>query len=76
MEILEIPEIGFSIECDVFGHIDDEDRANAKLIAAAPEMLAALELVKKWMLGGQPGPHSDSVVLDVVESAIKKAKGE
>lgn len=53
----------------------DEHR-NAQLIAAAPEMLQALELVKKWMLGGQPGPHSDSVVLDVIESAIKKAKGE
>lgn len=42
--------------------------ADAKLIAAAPELLAACELIKKWMLGGQPGPHSDSIVLKQVES--------
>ena len=50
--------------------------ADAKLIAAAPELLAVCELIKKWMLGGQPGPLSDSIVLEVIESVIKKAKAE
>ena len=50
--------------------------ADAKLIAAAPELLAACELIKEWMLGGQPGPLSDSIVLEVIESVIKKAKAE
>jgi hypothetical protein len=48
-------------------------KADARLISAAPELLAACELVALWMLGGQPGPHSDSVVLEQVKSAIHKA---
>lgn len=50
-----------------------ENLANARLIAAAPELLAACQLVSLWMLGGQPGPHSDSIVLAKVQSAIRKA---
>jgi hypothetical protein len=59
------------------GIIDDAiSGANAKLIAAAPDLLAACELVERWMLGGQPGPFSDSKILGVVSAAIAKAKGE
>jgi len=65
-------------------HIRDEngvlvcvcDDRNAQAISALPELLAACELVRLWMLGGQPGPHSDSVVLEQVTAAINKAKGE
>lgn len=55
------------------GRAHAENVANAKLIAAAPELLAACQLVSLWMLGGQPGPHSDSIVLEQVKSAIRKA---
>lgn len=50
---------------------DEEDDANARLIAAAPDMLAALEELYNapWLsLPGRAG--------DIVEAAILKAKGE
>jgi hypothetical protein len=47
--------------------------ADAKLIAAAPELLAACKLVSRWMVGRQPGPWSDSAILEIVESAIREA---
>lgn len=53
---------------------NDISGANAKLIAAAPDLLRACELVELWMLGGKPGPHSDSAVLAQVRDAIHKAK--
>lgn len=48
----------------------DEDRANAALIAAAPEMLEALERVFRDLPANYDGP-----MMEQVESAIKKAKG-
>ena len=57
----------------VYGTYDEDCIANAKLIAAAPELLEACKLVRLWMLGGQPGPHSDSVVLEQLDIVIKKA---
>jgi hypothetical protein len=58
-------------------HICEVDGADdARLIAAAPELLQACELTRQWMLGGQPGPHTDSALLDVIEAAIKKARGQ
>jgi hypothetical protein len=32
-----------------------EGSANARLIAAAPEMLAALRLAQEWLQGSEPG---------------------
>lgn len=61
--------------CEVYGVEDEASVANAKLIAAAPEMLGVLRLVELWMLAGQPGPHSDSEVLKCVRDAIGKATG-
>jgi hypothetical protein len=46
---------------------------DADLLGAAADLLAACELVERWMLGGQPGPFSDSKVLEVVSAAIAKA---
>lgn len=57
-------------------HNKQESHANAKLIAAAPDLLRACELVSLWMIGECPSPHSDSQLLEVVNSAIRKAKGE
>jgi hypothetical protein len=51
------------------------EQTHAKLIAAVPELLAACELFKLWMLEGQPRPWSDQVVFEQVKAAIKKAKG-
>jgi hypothetical protein len=57
----------------VYGTTDADCKANAQLIAAAPELLEACRLVFLWMIGGQPGPHSDSIVLEQVRLAIHKA---
>ncbi len=57
----------------VYGTTDGDCKANAQLIAAAPELLEACRLVFLWMIGGQPGPHSDSIVLEQVRLAIHKA---
>lgn len=54
---------------------EEEIEANVQLIAAAPEMLEALELVlKKVIYDLDMGDHSD--VYDTVTKAIAKAKGK
>jgi hypothetical protein len=58
------------------GSLSKSRKRNAELIAAAPDLLAACELVERWMLGGQPGPFSDQKILEIVGAAIAKAKGE
>ncbi|GAB1355460.1 hypothetical protein MASR1M12_42040 [Erysipelotrichia bacterium] len=49
---------------------DTNDDANARLIAAAPQMLEALEMVAEW--NGDPDKYLN---LDDVRSAIKATKG-
>ena len=55
----------------------DEMAANARLIAAAPDMLAACELAERFI-----NPHCDPENMDsreavrVLREAIRKAKGE
>lgn len=51
--------------------VDEQTRANARLIAAAPDLLDALEACYDY--GGLTG---DSWVVDKVVAAIEKAKGE
>ena len=48
----------------------DEQRANARLIAAAPELLAALKHARDYLLGDNCGPLTKAM-----ESAIAKAEG-
>lgn len=53
--------------------------ANARLIAAAPELLAALEAAREFIIDGMAmgfiGMPEDETVLEVIEKAIRKAKG-
>jgi hypothetical protein len=75
--------IGVLIDGHVYelGDVNNErNRINAHLIAAAPEMLAALESAREFIADGMAmgfvGMPEDENVLDVIEKAISKAKGE
>ena len=46
--------------------------ANARLIAAAPDLLAALELARSWVAIRLGDTHDD---LQKIDAAIRKAKG-
>jgi len=58
---------------------DSEDASNARLIAAAPELLEALENARNVLAGlatGQlAGIEKDSPALEKARAAITKAKG-
>ena len=61
-------------------YIDDvqdlsEGYANARLIAAAPEMLKALEHIQNELCPSEYVKHSKDAI-QLVNDAIKKAKGE
>jgi hypothetical protein len=54
-------------------HRMDEAQANAKLIVAAPDLLAALEAIAdQWMTKGEVGVSK----IDAARRAIAKARGE
>ena len=71
---------------------DAEIEADARLIAAAPEMLAALETAqrvlrskefRRWegqaalmVIRGQGSPYQGEQCIDAIEAAIAKARGE
>lgn len=52
----------------------DEVRANAHLIAAAPELLAACEAAMDWFRDDGQEPHAH-VSYSMLEAAIAKARG-
>lgn len=56
-----------------FGTGHDKNIANATLMAAAPEMLEALEALKEWMHLAGLAPFE---VANKMHNAIRKAKGE
>ena len=59
------------------GAIEQEMRANARLIAAAPELLATCEAIQKAMRDEfRYLDNIDRALLDKVEAAIAKARGE
>ena len=50
--------------------------ANARLIAAAPDLLAALQFVDKWFaMRSTKGDDAPSQIVDSVANAIAKATG-
>ena len=53
----------------------DSDWANAHLIAAAPEMLAALEEAVRW-IDNTSYMMADQSMIDKINAVIAKAKGE
>lgn len=55
----------------VFGNSNDEVIANAKLIAAAPELLEALKAISEW--DKRHEAIIGTVIINQVNSAIKKA---
>jgi len=52
--------------------LDDEDRANAYLIAAAPELLEACRKAEEWLSGWA----SADPYIDVIRAAIARATGQ
>lgn len=64
---------GFSVACTGSAKAEDDNaRANARLISAAPDLLAACEAVISELDGD---PHRYSLC-NTVAAAIAKAKGE
>lgn len=63
--------------CDCFEGMatPEEERANARLIASAPELLAALDFIVQ-AARTEPGMSIYKAHLDQAEAAIRKAKGE
>ena len=59
---------------DGLGVISEEDKANAHLIAAAPDLLATLKAVLKGIPDGYDDAHT-LTLLARVEWAINRAKG-
>ena len=64
----------YSIAKVVASFSEDEDDANARLIAAAPELLAAAESV--IACGALPRERHLCGAIRELEKAVKKAKGE
>lgn len=57
---------------------DPQGQANAHLIAAAPELLASLELMVDMFerhIEGRPGPDDAANRWDLARAAIAKARG-
>lgn len=54
---------------------EDPVEANARLIAAAPRLLAALVELRKWQAPSGQDPEIDAA-LQEADAAIREAKGE
>lgn len=55
-------------------HYDDFEQSNARLIAAAPELLEALENFIETVEHVDPGVYRDSI--EQAQAAIRKARGQ
>lgn len=57
-------------------HHDDENEANARLIAAAPDLLEVLKHIRRCIpYGGFVQIHDNSMTLAQIDAAIAKAEG-
>lgn len=54
----------------------EQAKANARLIAAAPELLAALKRAASWIKSEAEGNDEMPLVFVVAEAAIAKAEGK
>jgi hypothetical protein len=54
--------------------ITPTDKANASLIAAAPDLLALVKEIRKWMDGEVMGAW-DAKFIDEIDAAIARAEG-
>jgi len=64
--------------CTVIEHQGGDRKANARLIAAAPELLAALRgAMERWgdVIGSQDHDFEDAAVLSRARAAIARAEG-
>lgn len=61
--------------CDVYGESDDRP-ANARLISAAPDLLEALETLKRVVSKMRHTLDDDDPALERAREAIAKAKGD
>lgn len=79
-EVYEIETGNTVARCDIGGK-DEKTEANSKLIAAAPELLEALEMAKDQLIFINKnffptrGIASSYVTLRSIDAAIEKAKG-
>jgi hypothetical protein len=66
-----------SVVADIWtvGDDESEQQANARLIAAAPELLDALKLIESVYRQNCVSEGEPSSVLDAVQAAIAKAEG-
>ncbi len=74
------PSIGTLFICEHVSQGHDDGESDAKLIAAAPELLDALEKVQAYQIEAEIGSLANAQRMffelkPIVESAIKKAKG-
>jgi hypothetical protein len=70
---------GYAGNYEIMEALTEEHAANAKLIAAAPKLLAALEEVMTWIKNWDPNFTEDrewSSTEASVRAAIAEAKGE
>ena len=58
-----------------FSHYDDENEANARLIAAAPDLLAAMQGLLRGIFDG-PDEANAAMLIAKARDAINKATGE
>lgn len=53
----------------IYGTADDTHRANARIIAAAPDLYAALVTLREWM---NSGPAARPDLVTVIDTALAK----
>lgn len=66
-----------ALDTCVRGETKKEAEANARLIAAAPDLLEALKRVEHYLQGDRTGrDFEESDVVGIVQAAIAKAEGK